>query len=221
MPKGRVRRRKSVRRAVAIGAPGKIPASEAALLLPPALADPAQPPPEAIVVPATLDSPHIAKVKALPKNSVIRQKALAIMAMRLAGHDNEDIARELELSERSLNQYMWMAGKNGWIPRKRGLVDPKDELEFSLAHKVIRNLDDAMDDDTRNTKTGMPVKTEVALEVAKGTLFKRFGEQNSAIVQTAVLAVKIEMAPGTPTQVREGTTGGVGRWIEADVVDAV
>ena len=164
-------------------------------------------------------SPAQLAIQKLPKNSVVRQKALAIMAMRLAGHDNKVIADELGLSEKSLNQYLWMAGKRGWIPRKRGFADPKDELEFSLSHKVVQNLHDALDDETRNEKTGMPVKTEVALEVAKGTLFKRFADATTQAPPTTVLAVRIEMPPGTPTEIRQGTTGGVGRWAEGEVLD--
>lgn len=202
-------------------APAKRPlrkaASKAASTLPPAPTDTAAQP-LTTLAPVVPDSPAVAAVKRLPKNSVIRQKALAIMAMRLAGHDNEAIAKELDLSEKSLNQYLWMAGKNGWIPRKRGFADPKDTLEFSLAHKVVANLHDAMDDETRNEKTGMQVKTEVALEVAKGTLFKRFADQSTAPTQSTVLAVRIEMPPGVQTTIREGTTGGQGRWIDAETV---
>jgi DNA-binding CsgD family transcriptional regulator len=170
------------------------------------------------MLPATMESIHIAKVRKLPQNSLIRRKALAIVAMRLEGRSNEDIAKGLEISERSINQYLWMAGKNGWLPKKKGFVDPKDSLEFDLAHTVIQNLKDAMGDETRNEKTGMPVKTEVALEVAKGTLFKRFGDVNAAPPPSTILALRIEMPVGVPTVVREGTTGGAGRWQEAELV---
>ena len=187
------------------------PASEAVLTLPPAPADSSTTPPLAISVPAKEESPAIQAVRRIPKNSVIRQKALAIMAMRLAGHDNETIAKELQLSQGSLNQYLWMAGKNGWIPRKRGFADPKDSLEFSLAHKVVKNLGDLLDSEDAETKK------EVTLEVAKGTLFKRFSDQNAQAPQTTVLAVRIEMPAGEPTIIRERTTGGRGRWIEGEV----
>ena len=187
------------------------PAPEAVLTLPPAPADSSTTPPNASLVPVKEESPHIQKVRQMPKNSVVRQKALAILALRLAGHDNETIAKELNLSERSLNQYLWMAGKNGWIPRKRGFIDPKDDLEFDLAHKVVKNLGDLLDSDDAETKK------EVTLEVAKGTLFKRFGDQNTQAPQTTVLAVRIEMPAGEPTIIRDGTTGGRGRWLEGEV----
>lgn len=205
MPQSRKPKR-AVRRAPATRTPAR-PKAAPVLSLPPALADSAQPlPPEPVVEPKR-------GVATLPKNSVVRQKALAIMAMRLAGHANDAIAAELGLSEKSLNQYLWMAGKRGWIPRKKGFADPKDDMEFSLAHKVVRNLDSLLDSEDNETKK------EVTLEVAKGTLFKRFGEQAVVAPPSTVLAIRIEMPPGPTQEIREGTTGGRGRWIEATIVD--
>jgi DNA-binding Lrp family transcriptional regulator len=219
VPQSRKKPSRAAKRVSATRTPARPPKAPV-LSLPPAHADSAQPLPDATAVPETgMTAPKPGVHTTLPKNSVVRQKALAIMAMRLAGHSNEEIAKDLGLSERSLNQYLYMAGKRGWIPRKKGFVDPKDEIEFSLAHKVVRNLSEAMDDDTRNEKTGMPVKTEVALEVAKGTIFKKFSDAGQAAPPTNVLAIRIEMPPGPPQEIREGTTGGRGRWIEATVVE--
>lgn len=219
MPQSRKKPRRAAKRVSATRTPAR-PSEAPVLTLPPAHADSAQPLPLAIAVPEMgAPAPKQGTLTPLPKNSVMRQKALAIMAMRLAGHSNEDIAKDLGLSEKSLNQYLYMAGKHGWIPRKKGFADPKDDLEFSLAHKVVQNLREAMDDETRNGKTGMPVKTEIALEVAKGTIFKKFSEGSQAAPPTNVLAIRIEMPPGPPQEIREGTTGGRGRWIEATVTE--
>jgi hypothetical protein len=227
VPQSRKKPSRAAKRVSATRTPARPPKAPV-LSLPPAHADSAQPLPlaaaqplsHATAVPETgMTAPKPGVHTTLPKNSVVRQKALAIMAMRLAGHSNEEIAKDLGLSERSLNQYLYMAGKHGWIPRKKGFVDPKDDLEFSLAHKVVQNLREAMDDETRNGKTGMPVKTEIALEVAKGTIFKKFSEGQQAAPQTNVLAIRIEMPPGPPQEIREGTTGGRGRWIEATVTE--
>lgn len=145
----------------------------------------------------------------LPANSLIRQKVLAIISMRVAGQDTPDIAKALGISERSVNQYMWLAGKNGWL--KKHAVDPADRMEFELQHKVVRNLDEMLDSDSEERRD------HATLEVAKGTLFKKMTAEGNAVPPVTMIGVRVEIVPGSNMTIREGTTGGSGHYIEGEV----
>ena len=123
----------------------------------------------------------------------------------MAGMSEEKIADYLGLAKISLSSYVYRASKNGWLDYNSS----REAIEHGLAHKVIRNLDEALDDDFRNVKTGVKVKTAVALKVAEGTMFKDFGDSTTgaAPVQTAI-SIRIEQ-PREALPMREGTIGGV------------
>lgn len=146
----------------------------------------------------------------LPSNSLVRQKVLAIIAGRVAGKSTEDIAAELNITEGSVRQYMWLAGRNGWL--KKQAVDPKDRLEFEIAHKVVRNLDEMLDSDDEARRDHATIKT------AEGMLFKQFADAASATPPVTMIGVRVEVVPGANTQIREGTTGGAGHFVEGETV---
>ena len=150
----------------------------------------------------------------LPSNSLVRQKVLAIIGLRLEGKNTKEISEHLHLTEPSIRQYMWLAGKNGWL--KKHAIDPGDRLEHEIAHKVVRNLDemlDSADEDRRDVAT---------LKTAEGMLFKRYGTEATSLPPMAVIGIRIEMPTGAAaTSLREGTTGGAGRFIEGQAIDAV
>lgn len=149
----------------------------------------------------------------LPSNSLVRQKVLAIISMRLEGKDNDEIAKVLGISPNSIKQYMYLAGRNGWLKNKA--VDPNDRLEHEIAHKVVRNLDEMLDSPDESRRDVATLKT------ADGMLFKRFAEQQGQAQPLAVIGVRIEMpANGTMPTIREDTTGGTPRWAEGEVIDA-
>jgi predicted transcriptional regulator len=185
-------------------------------------AAPVVPPSNGAAVPASGSPSHLPADEhtRLPADSLVRKKAMHILAMRMAGNTNQEIAKALDIAERSIRQYIYLAGRNGWLVESENWADPADRLEFELSHKVIRNLDEAMDDDARNEKTGMKVKTAVALKVAEGTIFKKFSE---AVVQpnhSNILAIRIETLVGTAVEVvREGAGGGTPRFTEGEIID--
>lgn len=150
-------------------------------------------------------SPKQGLVK-LGKNSIVRKKAMAIVALRAHGYTTEQIAVELAIKPASVNQYLWRATKAGLlVDRKTGslLTDPKDNIEFELSHKVIRNLNEFMDSDDDD------VRKEVTLEIAKGTMWKRFDPaKETAMPAMNVLAVKIEMPTSGQVDARHGAMGG-------------
>jgi len=145
----------------------------------------------------------------------MREHAMKIIALRLGGMEDKEIAEYLEVSPKSLNQYVWIAGKNGWL---ESFSSAKEAIEYGLAHKVLRNLDEALDDDTRPMTGGPKNRTAVALKIAEGTMFKQFGDgvTSTAAPQT-MIAIKIEQ-PREAQPMRAGTIGGM---VDAETVSGV
>lgn len=146
----------------------------------------------------------------LPGNSVVRQKVLAIIALRLQGDSAEQIGKTLNLTTASIRQYLYLAGKNGWLSKRA--IDPTDRLEFEISQKVVRNLDEMLDSENTERRDTATLKT------AEGMLFKRFAEQTQA-APLAVIGIKVEMPAGATTTMREGTTGGQERWLEGTTIE--
>lgn len=210
-----------VRRVPAKDMPAEVrshPAEPLAESVPPSLplaapVDPTQPPSNELTLASA--SRHVRPVfRTIPKNSLMRKKAMAILAMRLAGHTTDEIAADLQITSATIRQYMYVAGKQGWISRKGSqLPAPEDQIEYQLAHKVVRNLDEMLD------SPDPEIRNNATLETAKGTIFKKFDQSNEQLVPPSmVLAIKIEIPAGAPAEMREGTIGGKPRWIDAEVI---
>lgn len=157
--------------------------------------------------------------KVLPDDSKVRKTVMHIIAMRLAGIEETEIAKSLGIARSTISHYIYLAGKNGWLTAQ-DVPDPKDRLEYQLVHKVMDNLEEALDDDARHETSGIKVRHAVALKIAEGTVFKKFDQ---AVIQphqkNTVVAIRIEMPPGEPQQVREGTLGGVSNYIDTETVE--
>ena len=162
--------------------------------------------------PTTLTNPW-----KIEKHSVVRKKAVAIVAMRAQGYSTDEIAHELKIRPRSVHNYVYLATKSGFLTNKKGsfFADPKDSIEFELAHKVVRNLNAALDDEPITVESGeiKPINKviyEATMELAKGSLFKRFDQpkDTAALPSMQVLAIKIDMPTTGDTTVREGSIGG-------------
>ena len=138
----------------------------------------------------------------IAEGSQIGEAGVRIYVMRAAGIPDEAIAKALNLSVKTLSGYVYKAGRNGLLDDV--LHEPKERLEYAVLHKVVRNLEEGLEDDHRNEKTGLQVKTHVALKIAEGALFPRVQQQ--AIGGTNMLmGIKIEVVNGEPGEVREGT----------------
>lgn len=139
---------------------------------------------------------------------------MQIIAMRLSGLDDAEIAKQMGISEKSISPYVYRATKNGWLDID---YDPKERINFQLMHKVVRNLEEGLD--IKNIlATGMPVRTHVALKMAEGTIFKQFDQQAPQEARTTVVAVQVVMPDGPRQQVRADTTGGTPAYIDAEVI---
>lgn len=153
----------------------------------------------------------------LPDDSIVRERAMKIIAFRLGGMSDDEIAKYLGIGRRSIGPYIYRAGKNGWLDYN----SPREAIENGLAHKVLRNLN-AMLDNGDDAAT----QREVTLEVAKGTIFKAFDQDRGAQVEQAAPVVALQVVITKPEQaalppIREGTLGGVPNYVEGAVIDRV
>ena len=176
---------------------------------------PVAPPSNGVSEPAqsspAIQKPEVTSYKHLPDDSIVRDKAMHILSMRMAGFTNPEIAKAVELSERSVRQYLYLAGKNGWLADK-SFADPKDKIEFGTLHKVVRNLDEMLDDTNLERRDG------ATLHLAKGVLYKKFENEGAQTQAPPALMVKIEFADGAPKEPPAVLVGGVPRFIEGEVV---
>ena len=141
----------------------------------------------------------------IPDDSVIREHAMRIIALRLGGMEDPEIAAYLKLSPNSISAYVHRASRNGWLS---SFNSAKETIEYGLTHKVLRNLDEALDDDTRPMSGGFKNKTAVALKIAEGTIFKSFAEAENAPSQQTAISIRIEQ-PREVVPMRPGTIGGL------------
>lgn len=138
-----------------------------------------------------------------PKDSKMYKVALAVVALRATGAKMAAISETLGYSEDCLRQYLSHAYKRGWI-NVQSFDDPNDQLEFVLKNKVVRNINQFLDENDK----------AVTVEAAKGLgLFKAHQVVKGEGVANLGLAlsVKVEMPPspaGSCVTIRPGTIGG-------------
>lgn len=200
------------RRKISVRAPDSAASSPA---LPPSAGTslPATIPPHIVAETALQMRQHKRRWTGLPKKSKIRAKAATICAMKIQGHSTDEIAEHLGLKPASVRQYMWIAGKNGWLTTQ----DPHDIAEYELTHRVVSNLDELLH--ARSAITGLPDR-EVTLESAKGLgVFRDHNKPQEEINQQAnMLTINIITPEGVRGEVRPGTTRGTPAYLEGDIV---
>lgn len=151
----------------------------------------------------------------LPANSKMRAKAAQIMALKIQGHDNDEIAKAVGLSVRSLRQYLWVAGKNGWLT----VADPQDTVDYELAHRAVSNLDELLH--SRDGLTGLPDK-EITLATLRGTgIFRNHDAKPNdvAVGQQNVLQINIQTPVGVNTVIRPGSMQGAPAFVEGEKIE--
>lgn len=179
---------------------------------------PAVPPSGGVEAPS---SPPGTTYKRLPPTSVVRAKAMDIISMRHAGLSTEEIAKKLDIKPRSVIHYMYLAGRNGWLATATEWANPEDRLEYELSHKVVRNLEKALDDEYTQ-----PIgKDSATIAVAKGTLFKKFDQHQAAPqAHSNMLAVRIEVVNKAGDAAVQDTVdaiaSGTPRYLDGEVDNA-
>lgn len=184
--------------------------------LPPAATAASRPPSEALLSPADVRQGRRKPNWQIPEKSVIKKKAMRIVALRANGISDDDIAKELGIARSSIGPYLYRAGKSGWLD----LETPADRLEYETMHKVVKNINESLNDDTRNEKTGVKVKHEMAMRMAESTVFKKWGNEQARPgtgLPTMALSIRIENN-GQEVTMRAGTTGGTPAYVEGETV---
>lgn len=210
--------------------PTKVDRSRPKAAVPTVVAAPQAPPPvtalPAVIPPRDFSPPERAeialiqrqakqRIRGIPKSGKIRNKVVAIVSLKLQGFSTVEIGEQLGLKPASIRQYMWIAGKNGWLTT----ADPHDVADNILVHRVVSNLEELLH--SRNVATGLPDK-EVTLEAAKGFgIFKDHTKAEAPAAQQAnVLTINFQFPKqdGPLPTVRAENVGGSPAYIDAEVV---
>lgn len=156
-----------------------------------------------------------------PEQGKTRRRVARILFYKLQGKSTDWIAKKLNTTPGTIRHYLYLAGKNGWLrPETDGLelVEPGETLAFSTAHKVVRNIETALDGHDLSEQ-----QQQMTIEVAKGIgLFKSHqvvkGEQQQTMV---VVGLKLEQPP-----IQQGidalppaSAGGAPIYLEGEVAD--
>jgi hypothetical protein len=143
------------------------------------------------------------------KEHTIRSKVAQAVAYQLEGKTRAEAAELLGLTIGSLNQYFYLAGKFGWLVT----ADAQEQLAYQTVHKVVRNIDAALDGDDPERRQ------EMTIEAAKGLgLFKRHEVvTNDGATVMSALTVRIEQPVGSQ-EIAVGSIGGVGAYQDAEEI---
>lgn len=140
------------------------------------------------------------------------RKGMQIVAMRIAGMSEIQIAESLKLSKETIPGYVYLASKNGWLD----LPTAKEAINYNLIPLALRNLYTSMRS-SNVMANGMPERTHVALKIAEGTIFKEFDKVPDGTGASTIVAIRIEMPVGPVPQMRDDTTGGTPAFIEGAI----
>lgn len=194
---------------------GKVaPSVTASAGLPPSATALVPIPPPLVAETALQKRQALQKWTGLPRKGKVRKTVMAILALKVQGYSTNEIAEQLSLKPASIRQYMWIAGRNGWLSTQ----DPHEKAHSELVHRAVSNLEEWMH--ARDSRTGLPDK-EITIEAAKG--FRIFNTDGPAQQQeqghTNVLAIQITMPQGgNLPQMREGNAGGSPAYIEGEIL---
>lgn len=182
-------------------------------VIPPAPLDLSSPPVRAEL--ALIQRQRKQRIRNIPKNSKIKAKVAAIVSLKVQGHSTAEIATLLDLKPASIRQYLWIAGKEGWLTT----ADPIDVAENTLIHRAVSNLEELLH--ARNAATGLPDK-EVTLETVKGLgVFKDHSKASDQPNQNAnVLTINFQFPKheGPLPTVRAENVGGAPAYVEGEIV---
>jgi hypothetical protein len=116
----------------------------------------------------------------------------------------KEIAELMGISDRTLEDILYRATKEGWLK----FTSPLERLENEIMPKVLDNLSGFMDEKDRTA----------TIETAKATIFKHYQEAKGIVDKpTTILALKVEIADPTQAKVINSSIVGVPRIIDTEV----
>lgn len=154
-----------------------------------------------------------------PEQGKTRRRVARILFYKLQGKGTDWIAKKLNTTPGTIRHYLYLAGKNGWLRADTDgleLMEPGEALAFNTAHKVVKNIDAALDGHDLSEQ-----QQQMTIEVAKGIgLFKSHqvvkGEQQQTMV---VVGLKLEQPPiqAGIDALPPASVGGAPIYIEGEV----
>lgn len=170
------------------------------------------------------------RVKA-PKDSKVYKVAIATIALKAQGLKYAEISEQLGVPVETIKTYIKRANNKGWL-NLNSFDDPEDRIEHVLKHKVVKNLNELIDERVADPTDPMKERSilssramDVSLEVAKGTgLLKQHQvvKNDGPPAVGFALKVQVEFPPAaamSAAPIRAGHIGGTPA-INAEVIDA-
>lgn len=156
-----------------------------------------------------------------PADSKARKIVNKVVVLRVAGHDDKEIAKRLKTTAQSVRQYVYLAHKNGWLDDNDEPVDIEAELAMDVDRKVVRNVSASLDGQMTNWQTH-----EMTIAAAKGRgIFKSDAAKGdvAAVGALPIVAIQVVMPPvGAGDQlpeIREDQMGGRPAYLDGEVDD--
>lgn len=159
------------------------------------------------------------------KPRVINDKKLRrtiglIVALKVQGKTQKEIAEELGLTANTVQTYLYRARKKGYLDTSH-FDNPNDVLETIIRPKVVENVEALLD--WRHPKTGLP-SMDMTIETAKGIgVFQQHTvAKGNQPVATSAFALKVQVIlppDGITAIARTGTMGGR-QAVEGEVIES-
>lgn len=182
--------------------------------LPPQVPDVAasSPSTDASVVPATKKA-----FWDVGKGSKSYEQAQKVLALKVTGMDAASIAEAMGISKQTVHNLTYIASKNGWLTE---FSNAREQIEYRIMPKVLRELENGLDDKHRHATSQQTVGQQIALDIAGGTIFKQFEQaQSGSPAVSNIIGIRIQVVPGGVTEMTEESGGGVPAYADGEVVD--
>lgn len=154
----------------------------------------------------------------LDKSSKQYEQARKVLALKACGMVAADIAESMGVSKQTVHNLTYLAGKNGWI---QDFQNAREQIEYGILPKALRVLEDGLTDKVRHSTSGQTVAQQIAIDIAKGSVFKDFEAAAGAqqVPVNNIIGIKIQMVPGGVTEMRDGSGGDTPAYIDGEAED--
>lgn len=151
------------------------------------------------------------------KGSKSYEQAQKVLALKATGMDAASIAEALGYSKQSVHNLTYIASKNGWLTE---FSNAREQIEYRIMPKVLRVIEEGLEDTRRHTTSQQTVAQQIALDVAGGTVFKQFEQaQSGSPAVSNIIGIRVQVVPGGVTELAPDSGGGVAAYEDGEVVD--
>lgn len=151
------------------------------------------------------------------KGSKQYEQAQKVLALKATGMDAASIAEALGFSKQTVHNLTYIASKNGWLTE---FANAREQIEYRIMPKVLRELEDGLDDKRRHVTSQQTVGQQIALEIAGGTIFKQFEQaQSGSPAVSNIIGIRVQVVPGGVTEMTDDSGGGTPAYVDGEVTD--